>query len=738
MALSERLAYILDFNVQGAVKGLQQVGSTAEKELGKAEAKLDKLGGNLTKFGAGAVAFAGVAGVGLVKLASGAAEAEANTAALRQVVDEVSATTIEEWARGSAEAVGLASKEAIAASTGFAGLGKIIGLSGPDLANFSTELVQMAADMAAFKDVSPQQALADLQSLFAGSTEVGRKYNIFLDDATLKSAYFRETGEKVSGTLTAQQRIIATNSELYRQGADMIGQWGRESDGLAGQQAQLRANLINLGDAIGAGVLPMLTDVVGVANKAASAFGSLDPAVQKGIGRFAAFGAAGIALIGTLSLVAGQVIKMRDRFTDLDKATNTRSLNNFGKAAVGVGAALGAAAVGLAAWTFAQQQDAKQAQESIRLYGELGRVADEEIGQTFTDALMQGLLAGKSMSEQLAEFAATNIEATRRTLEHAEAVGASTEVVEALRKAIADEEAMRKQDIATIDEHGNALDTDTEAAENNARAIGGPLKKAQDDYVRGLQQKNAELRASQRELEGTNWYIRKQAEDAENASSRIDGLKESHVELRGELADRSAYLDLQDAFDNVAQAATDAYTAAAEGSEDAEQRARDFERAQIDLKQRVLDYTDAVGNIPEETTSRIVAFIDEGNLAAAEEALKNLTRQRYADVLVRLSGGTVTRDGGIDFGGAIARESGGPIPGPKGAPVPVIAHGGEHVLSADVVDAIKRGGPTRGLGTTSAAGSRGGNRIEVNIASVSSREEVEEMVRRLNTLVRIA
>src|SRR5690606_22081634 len=140
---------------------------------------------------------------------------------------------------------------------------------------------------------SPQQALQDLQSLFAGSTEVGRKYNIFLDDATLKSAYFRETGEKVTGTLTAQQRIIATNSELFRQGADMIGQWSRESDGLAGQQAQLRANLINLGDAIGKGALPMLTNLVGAANKAATAFASLDPAVQSAIGRFGALGVAG-------------------------------------------------------------------------------------------------------------------------------------------------------------------------------------------------------------------------------------------------------------------------------------------------------------------------------------------------------------------------------------------------------------------------------------------------------------
>jgi TP901 family phage tail tape measure protein len=45
----------------------------------------------------------------------------------------------------------------------------------------------------------------------------------------------------------------------------------------------------------------------------------------------------------------------------------------------------------------------------------------------------------------------------------------------------------------------------------------------------------------------------------------------------------------------------------------------------------------------------------------------------------------------------ITRQSGGPIPGPRGAPVPILAHGGEFMLSADVVDAIKRGQPTAGL-----------------------------------------
>jgi hypothetical protein len=38
------------------------------------------------------------------------------------------------------------------------------------------------------------------------------------------------------------------------------------------------------------------------------------------------------------------------------------------------------------------------------------------------------------------------------------------------------------------------------------------------------------------------------------------------------------------------------------------------------------------------------------------------------------------------------------IPGPPiNSPVPILAHGGEYVLSADIVDAIRKGAPSRGL-----------------------------------------
>jgi hypothetical protein len=54
------------------------------------------------------------------------------------------------------------------------------------------------------------------------------------------------------------------------------------------------------------------------------------------------------------------------------------------------------------------------------------------------------------------------------------------------------------------------------------------------------------------------------------------------------------------------------------------------------------------------------------------------------------------------FGGDLpsifpTRYTGGPVPGPTSMPVPILAHGGEYVLSADIVEAIRTGAPSRGL-----------------------------------------
>ena len=330
--------------IESELRPLETVARTSGEASGSAWSRafgsnLDQTGQRMSKFGLAAVGAASAAAFGLVKLAGAAGDLNATIAANEQVLGEASQAT-QDWADDSVRAVGLSKQAAIEATTQFGGIAKAAALPGPEVAKFAIQMTEAAADMAAFKNVSPEEALQAIQAGFAGSTEVLRPYNIFLDDATLKTAFFRETGEKVSGTLSAQQRIIATHSEIVRQGADMWGQWNREIDSNEAKAAMLRASLENLAAAVGQGVAPALSKVLDVANGIVGAFNGMSPEAQETAGTLAVVATAALGLVGALSFVGGQAIKFRDRFRGVDG-----DLNKLGKTAKATSLALGAFAV---------------------------------------------------------------------------------------------------------------------------------------------------------------------------------------------------------------------------------------------------------------------------------------------------------------------------------------------------------------------------------------------------------
>ena len=328
---------------------LRQIGDKAGDQAGRnfAQRFQAATGKSLESFGKTALVATAALGAGLLGVAKAAGNLEAAVAASNQVMGDA-ADEVQAWAKTSVQAVGLSERAALEATTSFGQLGKIIGLTGQDLAGFSIDLVTLAADMAAFKDVPIHQALADLQSAFAGQTEVVRKYGIFLDESTLKAAYFRETGEKVTGTLTAQQRIIATNAALWAQTGDIQGQAAREADGFARQLDNLKASFENTAASVGRSVLPAVTSLVKFVGNGINAFGRLNEATGGVVGKLALFGTAGLGVVGALSYITGRALAAVERFRAMSEVVGgfANRLRNMRGALLGVGGVI-AAAVGV-------------------------------------------------------------------------------------------------------------------------------------------------------------------------------------------------------------------------------------------------------------------------------------------------------------------------------------------------------------------------------------------------------
>jgi hypothetical protein len=87
-----------------------------------------------------------------------------------------------------------------------------------------------------------------------------RRFGVLLNDATLKQEAMTLGIYDGKGALTAQQKILAAQSAIYKQTNDAQGDFMRTSDGLANSQRTLSAEFANIQAQLGQKLLPLMED----------------------------------------------------------------------------------------------------------------------------------------------------------------------------------------------------------------------------------------------------------------------------------------------------------------------------------------------------------------------------------------------------------------------------------------------------------------------------------------------
>jgi DNA-binding HxlR family transcriptional regulator len=162
-----------------------------------------------------------------------------------------------DWAAAAAQALGLSKNQAMKAALTFSTYGKIIGLTGSDLANFSTDLTGVAADLGAFANLPTEQAINAIGSALKNERDPLEAFGVILTDAEVRAALFRKTGEKVTGALSAQQNVVGTLAAIHEKAADKVGAFARENDELGNKTQRNGAEFENLKTSIGEVFLPV-------------------------------------------------------------------------------------------------------------------------------------------------------------------------------------------------------------------------------------------------------------------------------------------------------------------------------------------------------------------------------------------------------------------------------------------------------------------------------------------------
>lgn len=405
MALNERLQILVTADGKGAVREFAKIGASAEKELGRTDDRIKKLSSGLVSNGTQIALAGGIATAGVFALARAAGDYE-EAASAAGVIFGDAAEDIEKFGKEAINTAGLSRRAAVEAANTFGTFGKAAGLTGDELADFSTDLTQLAGDLASFKNTSTEDAITAIGAALRGESEPIRRYGVLLDDATLKQEALELGIYDGVGALDQQTKVLAAQAAIFKQTTDAQGDYQRTSESLSNQTRAFTAQIDNLKVGLGEGAVPVFSELVSVANDALLSFQNLNPQTQDLVGRIGAIGAIGVTAAGGLSVLAGGALRLVDSLGDIRAraAAAEGMMGRLSRAGVIAGGALGAAGAAFAVYQLAQaMKDA--ATDTVALETAINNLSTARSPEQVRRAIMDAAEETENWVADLGDFA---------------------------------------------------------------------------------------------------------------------------------------------------------------------------------------------------------------------------------------------------------------------------------------------------------------------------------------------
>jgi hypothetical protein len=371
--LIQKMRFLLEADASGAVKGFEKVGKTADRELLKAQNRMDKVGAGLTKFGAGAVAASGLVGAGLFK-AAGAFQDLAIEAGKFSDATGVAVEDASRWI----EVAGDMGVEAGTVESALGKLNKTLATSPDKVKALGVEIVRTA------------DGLVDTNATFLNAIDTLNAMEDPAEKAAAATALFGRGWQSMS-------ELIATGSDNLTASLAAVSDAKVINEDELAKAKAFREAMDTLGDSvedlvisIGQGAAPVIGALADAAGGAISAFSGLNAITDGMVGQIAAVGTVALAAAGSVAVIAGKVIQLRTAFQGLPAA------------AKGAAGAVGAVAIAYMAYEASKSQAVTSSEEVVAaLKAEADghqRLADETMASWLVEKEINGLRAGSMIS----------------------------------------------------------------------------------------------------------------------------------------------------------------------------------------------------------------------------------------------------------------------------------------------------------------------------------------------------
>lgn len=273
----------------------------------------DRVGESFAKVGQKMTDVGKTMTVGLtLPIVAGAAMAIKAASDLNETVNKIDvafkdqAKTVKAWADTAITKMGLAKGSALDAAALFGDMSTAMGLNTKEAAKMSTNLVQLGADMASFKNVSFERTQTALAGVYTGETESLKQLGIIMTETNLQEFARAQGITKSLKEMTQAEKVQLRYAYVMSVTKNAQGDFNRTSDGTANQLRITQERFKELQADLGQRFLPVANKVLEFVQNLFKAFQELTPKQQNMI-----LGALGIAAaLGPVLIVLGNLIKL--------------------------------------------------------------------------------------------------------------------------------------------------------------------------------------------------------------------------------------------------------------------------------------------------------------------------------------------------------------------------------------------------------------------------------------------
>ena len=319
----------------GLGKKSQETSEKVKEHWKQVSSSLVSAGTSLTRYVTLPIIAAGTAAV---KFASDMVE----TTNKVNVVFGSNSAAVDKWADNSLRKMGLAKQSAMDYAASYGDLGSSMELSNDINYKYSTSLVQLAADMASFKNISADRAQLALTAIYTGETESLKALGIVMTDANLQAFGLANGYAKQYSEMTQAEKVMLRYEYVMDAAKNSMGDFERTSSGMANQTRMLGENAKETGAILGEVIAPTVNEIITATNGLLDKVKQLNPEAREAIVVTALISAG----IGPLLVMIGKGIKAYNDIAKAVAAANVKmqlSAGAVGAISIAIGVLIGVA-----------------------------------------------------------------------------------------------------------------------------------------------------------------------------------------------------------------------------------------------------------------------------------------------------------------------------------------------------------------------------------------------------------